>query len=328
MRVLGIETSCDETAAAVVQSPGRVLSNVVTTQRVHARYGGVVPELASRAHIRLVLPAVDRALCEAGLRLEDLDGVAVTHAPGLVGALLVGVSVAKGLAWASGLPWVGVDHLTSHVHAAFLAEPPARPPFVCLLVSGGHTELFLVESVGSRSPLGGTRDDAAGEAFDKVAKMLGLGYPGGPAVEAAARDGDPDAVAFPPILPRASDFSFSGIKTAVRYYIEGLGHAPTDGERADIAASFQKTVVESLVEKLIAAARRTSAPGVAVVGGVAANSLLRRRTEEEARRAGLAVTIPPAEYCTDNAVIVAAAGLVRLERGETDGLDLDARARL
>jgi N6-L-threonylcarbamoyladenine synthase len=327
MNVLGIETSCDETAASVVRDGRDILSNVVMAQPVHAEYGGVVPELASRAHIRLVLPAVEQALADAGLTLDEIDGLAVTECPGLVGALLVGVSVAKAIGYARGIPFVGVDHLVAHVFANFLVDPPADVPFVCLLASGGHTELFLVKSKSELEPLGGTLDDAAGEAFDKVAKMLGLGYPGGPALEAEARGGDPASVDFPPPLPRGLDFSFSGIKTSVRYHIERLGRALAPEERASIAASFQRVVVDSLADKLIRAADETRCTTVALAGGVAANGPLRETVRQRAERMGLRVSIPPMSLCTDNAVIVAAAGTERLKRGERDGLEMDACAR-
>lgn len=327
MLVLGIETSCDETAASVVRDGREILSNVVMAQRVHSLYGGVVPELASRAHTRLILPAIDEALREGGVALEEIDGLAVTEGPGLVGALLVGVSVAKGVGLALGIPFVGVDHLTAHVFANFLARPPATRPFVCLLASGGHTELFLVESPLSMHSLGGTLDDAAGEAFDKVAKMLGLGYPGGPEVESEARMGNPASVPFPAPLPRGLDFSFSGIKTSVRYHVEALGRKPTASEVRDIAASFQRVMVESLAEKLLRAADATGAAAVALAGGVAANTALRAEVELRAGRMGLRVSIPPTSLCTDNAAIVAAAGAERLLRGERDSLDLDARPR-
>ncbi|MCK4545976.1 MAG: tRNA (adenosine(37)-N6)-threonylcarbamoyltransferase complex transferase subunit TsaD [Candidatus Eisenbacteria sp.] len=327
MLVLGIETSCDETAAGVVRDGSEILSNVVMAQPIHARYGGVVPELASRCHIRLVLPAIDEALREAGTTLDRIDGVAVTERPGLVGALLVGVSVAKALGYARGIPFVGVDHLLAHVVANFLIDPPAEVPFVCLLVSGGHTELFLVSSRVDMRSLGGTLDDAAGEAFDKVAKMLGLGYPGGPELEKLAREGNPAGVDFPPPLPRGLDFSFSGIKTSVRYYIERLGRKPTLEERRDIAASFQRVVVESLADKLLRAADETRSTAIALAGGVAANTALRETVRKRAERYGLRVSIPPTILCTDNAAIVAAAGTERLARGERDGLEMDARAR-
>jgi len=327
MRVLGVETSCDETAASVVEDGRRILSNVVMAQRVHGLYGGVVPELASRAHIRLVLPAVDEALRDAGLGLGQIDGLAVTEGPGLVGALLVGVSVVKAMGFALGIPFVGVDHLTSHVYANFLVDPPAEPPLVCLLVSGGHTELLLVRSRSSMESLGGTLDDAAGEAFDKVAKMLGWGYPGGPEVEAQARLGDPEAIDLPPPLPRGLDFSFSGIKTAVKYRLGGLGRGPTPEDGRNIAASFQRVVIESLVDKLFRAADETGSTGVALAGGVAANGALREAVRAKAERLGLRVSIPPMELCTDNAAIVAGAGCEKLMRGERDDLDLDAYAR-
>jgi N6-L-threonylcarbamoyladenine synthase len=321
MKVLGIETSCDETAAAVLEN-GSLLSNVVLSQEVHGGFGGVVPEIASRAHIRAVVPIMRAALEEAGVGLESIDAVAVTMGPGLIGSLIVGVSFAKSLCFATGKTLAGVDHIEAHVSAAYLSFGALEQPFVCLVASGGHTHLFLVRHGLDMSLVGATRDDAAGEAFDKVAKMLGLGYPGGPEIDRAAAAGRPDAIEFPrPVLDKAYDFSFSGLKTAVRYFIDARrGHLP-DGLKADIAASFQEAVVDVLIIKTLAAARALSVDTVAAVGGVASNSRLRARLEREGAAAGLRVLLPPPEYCTDNGAIIAEAGYLGLMAGVTTGLD-------
>jgi N6-L-threonylcarbamoyladenine synthase len=329
LRILGIETSCDETAAAVVDGEGRVLSDVVHTQvAIHAPYGGVVPELASRDHLRNARPVITSALEQAGLEVSDLTGVAVTCRPGLTGALLVGVQIARGLAWAAGKPLVGVDHLLGHICAAFLARPgvaPSEPPsfpFVALIASGGHTALYRVDGLerDAVKELGATRDDAAGEAFDKVAKLLGLGYPGGPVIDRLAAGGDPSRIEIAPPMPERDslEFSFSGIKTSVARFIEKNG-APAD-ERgvADICASFQRRMVDVLVRKTIVAARRERVSTIVLGGGVAANRELR----EAALRAGAAreirVVVPPLASCTDNAAMIALAALPRLARGEDD----------
>ncbi len=328
MIVLGIETSCDETAAAVTEDGLRILSSVVASQiAVHHPFGGVVPELASRKHLEAVVDVVRESLKEAGVAIDALDGVAVTQGPGLVGSLLVGFSFAKSLAYACGLPWVGVDHLEGHIHSAFFAQEPPSFPFVALLVSGGHTALYRVEHFLDYGLLGKTRDDAAGEAFDKVAKMLGLGYPGGPAIDRAARKGDPDVYRFPRAFldPSSFDFSFSGVKTAVNRHI----HAHHDDPSAlpDIAAGFQEAVVEVLVAKAIRAAQETGCTHLALVGGVAANSRLRERMQNEAKEKGIAVCIPPVTLCGDNAVMIAHAGYHRLKRGESSGLKDDVYSR-
>jgi N6-L-threonylcarbamoyladenine synthase len=332
--VLGLESSCDETGAAVVDDAGRVLADVVHSQvSVHAPYGGVVPELASRDHLRNVGPVVRDALARAGVKLQDLDGVAVTHRPGLVGALLVGVQAAKGLAWGAGKPLVGVDHLVGHLLSVFLrrgagdAEPPALP-FVALLVSGGHTAIYRVDALrpDAITELGATRDDAAGEAFDKVAKLLGLGYPGGPVVDRLAAQGDASRVRLSAPMPsRASlEMSFSGIKTQVALLV-----ARHEGERdeawvADVCASFQAAVTGVLARKLVDAATREGVRDVVLGGGVAANRELRRRVSELAVAQGLRVALPPLASCTDNAAMIAYAGAARLAAGERDGWDLVA----
>jgi len=329
MLVLGIESSCDETAAAVL-ADGTLRSSVVESQDpIHARYGGVVPELASRRHLEVVLPVVARALDEAGVRLPDLDGIAVTHGPGLVGSLLVGLSVAKALAYAHRLPLVGVNHLEGHIFAGRLADPTLEPPFLALLVSGGHTALYACEAPLRYRLVGQTRDDAAGEAFDKVAKLLGLGYPGGPVVERTARAGDPKAISFPvaQFQDRAPDFSFSGLKTAVSLYVRQ--HGPLGAEAvADVCASFQATAVKMLVRKAIRAARESGIRRILLTGGVAANGALRAALEAECAERGYRWTAPPLRLCTDNAAMIAAAGSARLAAGERADLTLNALATL
>jgi N6-L-threonylcarbamoyladenine synthase len=324
--VLGIESSCDETAAAVLADDRRVLSSVVASQDdVHAPYGGVVPELASRRHIEVIVPVVERALAEAGIGLGDLDGLAVTSGPGLVGSLLVGCSLAKALAWVHGLPLVGVNHLEGHIFAAFLTEDPPEHPFVALVVSGGHTALYLVPAPLTYRLIGQTRDDAAGEAFDKVAKLLGLGFPGGPIIQRTAERGDARAIEFPltHISDGARDFSFSGIKTSVSLYVKR--HGPL-GERqvADVAASFQAAVVKMLVRRTIRAALHAGVKRVVLTGGVAANGPLRAGLAAEAGAHGIHVHIPPGHLCTDNAAMIAAAGAARLAAGERAPLTLNA----
>jgi N6-L-threonylcarbamoyladenine synthase len=326
MIVLGIETSCDETSAAVVDAGRRVLSNVVASQDdVHAPYGGVVPELASRRHLEVLTPVVRRALETAGARLDDVDGIAVTHGPGLVGSLLIGCSAAKALAYARRRPLVGVNHLEGHIYASFLEGAPPAHPFLALVVSGGHTALYLVPGPRRYERIGQTRDDAAGEAFDKVAKLLGLGFPGGPAIERAARAGDPGAIAFPTanMSDGAPDFSFSGIKTAVSLHVRRAG--PLDAARvADVAASFQATAVKMLIRKTVKAALRSGAKRIVLTGGVAANTALRGALEGECREHGWALHVPSRRLCTDNAAMIAAAGHDRLAAGERATLSLNA----
>lgn len=329
MIVLGIESSCDDTAAAVVRDGRQILSSTVSSQEeVHHRYGGVVPELASRKHIEAIVPVVDAALAEAQVDAGGLDAVAVTHGPGLVGSLLVGFSFAKALAFAADLPWVGVNHLEGHIHSALLADPPPPFPFTALLVSGGHTSIYYVTGPTAMERMGQTRDDAAGEAFDKVAKMLGLGYPGGVVIDRMAAKGDPSRIAFPrAYLDKDSfDFSFSGIKTSVSRYLQT--HAETYREEMpDIVASFQEAVVEVLSFKLVKAARTRECRHAAVVGGVAANSRLRERVRREAASAGLTVHIPPVSLCGDNAAMIAAAGYHHLRAGARGTLDDDVFSR-
>jgi N6-L-threonylcarbamoyladenine synthase len=328
MIVLGIDTSCDETAAAVLSDGRSILSNVVASQLIHSRYGGVVPEYASRAHIRTIQPVVEEALSGAGLGYADLDGVAVTNRPGLVGCLLVGVSFAKALAYSLDVPVIGVDHIEGHVFAVRLAEPDIPLPTVCLVVSGGHTELILVEEWGRYRALGRTRDDAAGEAFDKVGKLLGLDYPAGPEIERLAADGDPTAHDFPrAMMERGNlDFSFSGVKTAVRYYIDALERKPEGDALADLLASFQDAVVDALVTKAMWAAEGSDVPSVCLGGGVAANGPLRKRFTEEAARLGLTAVVPPKNLCTDNGAVIAAVGDSLLSRGFSDDASLSVSA--
>jgi N6-L-threonylcarbamoyladenine synthase len=339
MRVLGIETSCDETAAAVVTEEGLVLADVVRSQvEIHAPFGGVVPELASRDHARAIGPVVSQALERAGAAIGDLDGIAVTARPGLTGALLVGLQVAKGIAWASGLPFVGVDHLVGHLLAVFLRRPgdaelsPAFP-FVALLASGGHTALYRVDGpeLSSIRELGATRDDAAGEAFDKVAKILGLGYPGGPRVDAQAARGDAGRAAVDLPLPMARkdslEFSFSGLKTAMARHVQKLGGPPSGDDLADHCAAFQANVVATLVGKTVRAARAERLDRVVLAGGVAANRGLRAEMARACERQGLSLSIPPFSSCTDNAAMIAYAGALRLARGERDDMSLSPSSR-
>jgi N6-L-threonylcarbamoyladenine synthase len=328
MIVLGIDTSCDETAAAVLSDGRSILSNVVASQLIHSQYGGVVPEYASRAHIRTIQPVVERALEEAGLGYADLDGVAVTSRPGLIGCLLVGVSFAKALAYSLDTPVIGVDHIEGHVFAVRLARPDIPLPTVCLVVSGGHTELILVEEWGSYRTLGRTRDDAAGEAFDKVGKLLGLDYPAGPEIERLAAEGDPTAHDFPrAMMERGNlDFSFSGVKTAVRYYVDALDQRPEGAALADLLASFQEAVVDALVTKTMWAAEASDVPSVCLGGGVAANGPLRNRFAEEADRLGLTAVVPPKNLCTDNGAVIAAVGDSLLSRGLSDDASLSVSA--
>jgi N6-L-threonylcarbamoyladenine synthase len=296
--ILGIETSCDETAAAVVTNDGRVLSSVVSSQAaLHARFGGVVPEVASRRHLELVSPVVRASLEDASQSLDTVERVAVTQGPGLVGALLVGISAAKGLAWARGLPLVPVDHLEGHVASLYVEPDAVEPPFTCLLASGGHTILLAVREKGRSERLGTTLDDAAGEAFDKGARLLGLGYPGGAAIDRIAREGDPAAFDFPVARVPGLDFSFSGLKTALLYAVRDLEPAELEARRADLAASYQRAIVRALVQRLRAAAEATGLERIAVVGGVAANSALRAALPNAA--------FAPLELCTDNAAMIA-----------------------
>jgi len=327
LNILGIETSCDETAAAVVADGRRALSDVVATQiEIHRRWGGVVPELASRNHVVQVLPVVDEALRRSGLAGAELDGIAVTSGPGLVGALLVGVQVAKALSLAWGKPLVRVNHLEGHLLAAFLSEDPPSFPYLGLVVSGGHTSLYRCRAFGRYELLGQTRDDAAGEAFDKGAKLLGLPYPGGVAIDRLAREGDRGAIRFPKAIVKGGrlEFSFSGLKTSLLHHVRRHG-VPEGKALADLCASYQEAIVRALVEKLFRAARELQLDRVVLSGGVAANSRLREAVAARAAEyEGLRVHLPATRLCTDNAAMVAVAGTEALVRGERQGLDLNA----
>ncbi len=329
MLVLGIETSCDETAAAIVRDDGMVLSDVIHSQvETHAPFGGVVPELASRDHLQNARPVILAALERANVTLADVDGIAVTCRPGLVGALLVGVELAEGLGWAADKPVVGVDHLVGHLVAGYLVRAdgppvdPPKPPFVALVASGGHTALYRVDapSADAIREIGATRDDAAGEAFDKVAKVLGLGYPGGPLIDRLAAEGDPNRIAVSPPMPRRDslEFSFSGIKTNVARYVEKHGAPGNDQTLRDLCAAFQKRVVDVLTSKTILAARQERVSTVVLGGGVAANRELRARIIAECTRREIRAVVPPLASCTDNAAMIAYAGIARLRRGDDD----------
>ncbi len=334
MRLLAIETSCDDTGAAVLLNGREILSNVVSSQiSVHQKYGGVVPELASRKHIESIVPIVTEALEIAKVRLKEIDGIAVTQGPGLVGSLLIGLSFAKSVAFASGLPIVGVNHIEAHLSAIFLERDPPPFPFIGLVVSGGHTSLFRMDGFGKYKRLGQTRDDAAGEAFDKVAKLLGLGYPGGPIIDELSRTGNPKAIRFPrPVLSKNSlDFSFSGLKTAVVNYVKGHP-APPGGYSEqlikDIVSSFQEAAVEVLLRKTFQAAQHQGLKRVVLSGGVAANQRLRERIEEEAFQQKLIVYLPSPSFCTDNAAMVGVVGYEYLKRGIRSSLSLNAFSNL
>ena len=329
---LGIETSCDETAAAVLEDGRRIRSSVIASQdTLHAPYGGIVPELASRRHVEAIWPVVQEALTRAGVTLAEIDGIAATAGPGLIGSLLVGLCFGKALAFARDIPLVGVNHLEGHLYAATLDHEGLSFPFTALVASGGHTNLYVATAPGNYHLLGRTRDDAVGEAFDKVAKLLSLGYPGGPLIEEWARKGDPNAVRFPrPVPPRGSyDFSFSGLKTAVVNYVKGAGGTTLDpGLIADICAGFQEAVVDVLVRVSLAAAKASASRRLVLVGGVACNGRLRSKLTERAAEEGVQVYYPKPSLCTDNAAMIAAAGYPRLLRGERALLSLNADANL
>jgi N6-L-threonylcarbamoyladenine synthase len=335
--ILAIETSCDETSAAVVRDGQEVLSNVISSQiEFHQKYGGIVPEVAARKHIEVVSPVIQEAMERAGVAFKELDAVAVTHGPGLVGSLLVGLCAATAIAWSLGKPLIGVNHLEGHIYANFLVPSPQFPsssacpernrgvpqfPFICLIVSGGHTLIVLVKDHGEYQTLGRTRDDAAGEAYDKVARFLGLGYPGGPIIDQLAKTGNPEAVNFTrPMLNDGYDFSFSGLKTAVVNLVS-KSQSPVPSSQ-DIAASFQQAVVDVLVEKTVRAAKEFNCKTIALAGGVSANSLLRSQLMARGKGEGLNVHIPPFEYCTDNAAMIGCAGYYKLQAGKISDLTL------
>lgn len=335
MRVLGIETSCDETAAAIVENGRVIRSNVVASQMdIHAAFGGVVPEVASRHHVEVVTKVVRQALGEADAQFADLDGIAVTCGPGLLGALLVGVSAAKGYALATGLPLIGVHHIAGHVAAAALrndtGEPSVSWPALVLVVSGGHTEILVVDALFRFNRLGGTKDDAAGEAYDKVARLLGLGYPGGPRVDELAVTGNPNAYSFPRAFlgEDSFDFSFSGLKSSVNNALQKHRHRQEEIVLADVCASFQQAVVDVLVDKSVRALMHTGLRKLVVAGGVAANQGLRTQLQKRAARDGFEVYFPPFSLCTDNGAMIAAAGCMLLAQGRISGMDLNAYATL
>jgi N6-L-threonylcarbamoyladenine synthase len=334
MRILAIETSCDDTGAAVILNGRKILSNVVSSQvSVHQKYGGVVPELASRKHIESIVPIVTEALEIGKVTLKEIDGIAVTQGPGLVGSLLVGLSFAKSVAFARGLSFIGVNHIEAHLSAIFLEENPPRFPFIGLVVSGGHTSLFRMDGFGKYKRLGQTRDDAAGEAFDKVAKLLGLGYPGGPIIDELSKAGNPKAVRFPrPVLSKNSlDFSFSGLKTAVVNYVKAHPEPPGGypGDLiTDIVSSFQEAVVEVLVKKTVRAAQHQGLKRIVLSGGVAANQRLRQKITEESFEQKLKIYLPSPSFCTDNAAMVGVVGYEYLKRGIQSPLSLNAFSNL
>ena len=330
--ILGIDSSCDDTSASVVVDGSRILSNVVSSQaEIHEKYGGIVPELASRRHIEMIWPVVDEALKMASVRLETLSGIAVCQGPGLIGSLLVGSSFAKAVAYAKGLPLIGVNHLEGHIFSVFLLEQRPAFPFLSLIVSGGHTSLIRVDGFGTYRELGRTRDDAAGEAYDKVAKLLGLGYPGGPLIDELAGKGNPESIPFPrALIPGTYDFSFSGLKTAVRNYIEkvSLNISSDQALMQNIWSSFQAAVVDVLIKKAEAAVKKEGIKSVTLTGGVAANRQLRAAMKEMAERMGIELYVPPVALCTDNAAMIAAAGYLHYMKGDMAGLELNPRAYL
>ncbi len=325
MIILGIESSCDETSAAVIDEQ-KVYANIIASQMVHAQFGGVVPELASRAHLRKVAPIVQEALQTAGKSIEDIDGIAVTHGPGLVGALLVGLNFAKGLALSRGIPFIGVNHMEGHIYGNLLTHPQARFPILFVIVSGGHTQLVVMRGHLQYEIIGSTRDDAVGEAFDKTAKTLGLGYPGGPEIDRLAKQGDPTKIRFPRAFLKDDhyDFSYSGLKTAVRTHIQKLTPEDLRENLPSICAAFQFAAIDVLVQKASRAARAYGVVALAVAGGVAANSYLRQRLEQSADENGLEFYKPELEFCSDNAAMIARAGMERIKHGESSNQSLNA----
>lgn len=325
--ILGIESSCDETAASVVRNGREVLSNVISSQiDIHTLYGGVVPEIASRKHIERINYVIEDALKQAKVTLEDITAVSVTYGPGLVGALLVGVGAAKAIAYAAGKPLVGVHHIEGHIAANYIEHQELEPPFLCLVVSGGHTHLVQVHSYTEFEVIGCTHDDAAGEAFDKVARAIGLGYPGGPKIDKLAKEGNPQAIDFPraKVDGSAFDFSFSGVKSAVLNYLNGCEMKQIEVNRADVAASFQQAVVDVLVERGIRAAKQLGENRIAVAGGVASNSALRAAMTERCQKEGIELCYPSPIFCTDNAAMIAVQGYYEYMAGTRSGLDLNA----
>ena len=325
--ILAIESSCDETAAAVVRNGREVLSNVISSQiDLHKLYGGVVPEIASRKHIEKINQVIEETLKEAGKTLDDIDAIGVTYGPGLVGALLVGVAAAKAVAWARKIPLVGVHHIEGHISANYIEHPDLEPPFLCLVASGGHTHLVKVEDYGKYEILGRTRDDAAGEAYDKVARAIGLGYPGGPKIDRIAKEGNPDAIVFPraKIGDCPYDFSFSGVKSAVLNYLNQAQMKGEEVNRADLAASFQKAVVDVLVEHTMQAARDYHMDKIAIAGGVASNGTLRAAMEEACSKHGYKFYRPSPIFCTDNAAMIGVAAYYEYKKGTRHGWDLNA----
>ena len=325
--ILGIESSCDETAASVVRNGREVLSNVISSQiALHTLYGGVVPEIASRKHIEKINVVIEEALAEAHMTLDDIDAIGVTYGPGLVGALLVGVSEAKAIAYAKNLPLIGVHHIEGHISANYIENKDLEPPFACLVVSGGHTHLVIVKDYGKYEIVGRTRDDAAGEAFDKVARAIGLGYPGGPKIDKVSKEGNPNAIAFPraKVADSAYDFSFSGLKSAVLNYLNGCKMKNIPIVQADVAASFQKAVVDVLVEHAMHAMEEYGFKKFAIAGGVASNSALRSAMEEACKKRGVAFYHPSTILCTDNAAMIGAAAYYEYLAGTSSGWDLNA----
>jgi len=327
IEILAIESSCDETAAAVVKNGREVLSNVISSQiALHTLYGGVVPEIASRKHIEKINQVITEALEQADRKLEDMDAIAVTYGPGLVGALLVGVSEAKAISFATGIPLVGVHHIEGHISANYIENKDLEPPYVCLVVSGGHSHLVVVKDYGEYEIIGRTRDDAAGEAFDKVARAIGLGYPGGPKIDKLAKEGNPDAIAFPraKVAESEYDFSFSGLKSAVLNYLNSCEMKNEEVNRADVAASFQKAVIDVLVEHALHAVKKYGYDKFAIAGGVASNSSLRAAFETECAKRNIKFYHPSPILCTDNAAMIGAAGYYEFIKGVRSGLDLNA----